>query len=60
VVETRALRRIFGPRRLESRENCIIKIFIIVLFARYYWGDRYRMSEMSGPYNTNGENDECT
>jgi hypothetical protein len=37
VFENRVLRRIFRPRRDEvTEENCIMKSFMFVLFAKYY------------------------
>jgi hypothetical protein len=33
--EKRVLRRIFGPKKDEVGENCIMSSFVIIFFAKY-------------------------
>jgi hypothetical protein len=39
VFENRVLRRIFGPKREEPVEDCIMRSFITCTLHQIYWGD---------------------
>jgi hypothetical protein len=43
----------------EAGENCIMRIFIIVLFTRYYLGGQIKEDEMGGVRSTHGRNEKC-
>jgi hypothetical protein len=62
VFENRVQRRIFVPKRDEvtgGYRNCIIRSFIIVLFAKYYYVYQIKEGEMRGACSTDRRDEEC-
>jgi hypothetical protein len=57
VFENRVLRRIFGLKRdevMEIGENCIMRSFITLLFAKHNCNDQVKEYEKGRAYSMNG------